>query len=328
MAPEMFRKGDLTPSVDIYALGITLYEMLTGRLPFDASTPLQYINAYSNDPVPEIHQLRPELPAEMQYVIDTVLAKSPIDRYPTASALAEDLALALQVVTQPPEPEPAPPIQAESIQPAAPTPIASPTPQGMTPPDAQTMDVPLLANPTFDVEAASVPSIAPTPTRRAINPLLLAGGGLLAIAAIVGLLALSGLFAGGDAPAAQDQEPLADQPVAETVAAETGQPAAEPSTGASDTAVPIGFPGNPVTANDDWTPLIEEFDGVQMALVPAGCFMMGSESGEDDELPVHQQCFEQPFWIDVTEVTNAQFGTEGRFSGNNRRVKVWAGSRR
>ncbi len=73
----------------------------------------------------------------------------------------------------------------------------------------------------------------------------------------------------------------------------------------TDTPLPPGF--EPVTYNADWTPVIEEFGGVEMALVPAGCFMMGSEEGLDDEKPVHQVCFEEPFWVDVYEVTNARF---------------------
>jgi formylglycine-generating enzyme required for sulfatase activity len=66
-----------------------------------------------------------------------------------------------------------------------------------------------------------------------------------------------------------------------------------------------------VTSNDEWTPYIQEFDGVEMALVPAGCFMMGSEGGDSSERPVHEVCFEEPFWIDVYEVTNAQYGSLG-----------------
>lgn len=73
----------------------------------------------------------------------------------------------------------------------------------------------------------------------------------------------------------------------------------------------------PVTANFQWTPVFQEFDGVEMALVPVGCFMMGSESGDSDEVPVHEQCFDEPFWIDAYEVTNAQYGSEGSFSGDN-----------
>lgn len=66
-----------------------------------------------------------------------------------------------------------------------------------------------------------------------------------------------------------------------------------------------------VEHNDDWELYIQEFDGVEMVLVPAGCFMIGSENGDDDETPVHEQCFNEPFWIDRYEVTNAQYGSTG-----------------
>ncbi len=79
-----------------------------------------------------------------------------------------------------------------------------------------------------------------------------------------------------------------------------------------------------ITRNEDWTPIEQEFDGVVMVLVPAGCFMMGSEDGDSDEQPVHQQCFAEPFWIDKYEVTQAQFEQLGgqkananRFAGDN-----------
>ena len=55
-----------------------------------------------------------------------------------------------------------------------------------------------------------------------------------------------------------------------------------------------------------------------MVLVPVGCFMMGSSDGKADEAPVHEVCFDAPFWIDVYEVTNAQFGTSGQFDGDDR----------
>jgi formylglycine-generating enzyme required for sulfatase activity len=62
---------------------------------------------------------------------------------------------------------------------------------------------------------------------------------------------------------------------------------------------------------------MREFDGVEMALVPAGCFMMGSEDGHRDEQPIHEVCFDEPFWIDVYEVTNEQHGSSGEWSGDN-----------
>ncbi len=64
--------------------------------------------------------------------------------------------------------------------------------------------------------------------------------------------------------------------------------------------------------NADWTPVVQEFDGVEMVLVPAGCFEMGSADGQDDEAPVHEVCFDEPFWIDRTEVINQQVVASGR----------------
>jgi formylglycine-generating enzyme required for sulfatase activity len=70
-----------------------------------------------------------------------------------------------------------------------------------------------------------------------------------------------------------------------------------------------GFKGS----NANWQTLYSDGfqhtfeDGVPMVLVPAGCFMMGSTNGGSDEQPVHEQCFDTPFWIDQTEVTQADF---------------------
>ena len=65
-----------------------------------------------------------------------------------------------------------------------------------------------------------------------------------------------------------------------------------------------------ITTNADWTPLVQEFDGVPMVLIPPGCFMMGSDHGGDEE-PITEICFDEPFWLDQTEVTNAQFAEFG-----------------
>lgn len=76
-----------------------------------------------------------------------------------------------------------------------------------------------------------------------------------------------------------------------------------------------------VIHNADWTPYTEEINGVLMALVPAGCFQMGSDDGTEMDHPVHQVCFEEPFWIDVTEVTNSQFT---QFGGQAATLGAWA----
>jgi len=70
--------------------------------------------------------------------------------------------------------------------------------------------------------------------------------------------------------------------------------------------------------NEDWSITPQTFDGVEMVQVPPGCFLMGSWLGRRDEQPVHEVCIDVPFWIDRTEVTNAQVGSQGAFGGADR----------
>lgn len=61
-----------------------------------------------------------------------------------------------------------------------------------------------------------------------------------------------------------------------------------------------------VTANAEWTPYTQDFDGVMMVLVPVGCFTMGDQYEHGG-----QQCFDMPFWVDLDEVSNGQFNRLG-----------------
>ena len=82
------------------------------------------------------------------------------------------------------------------------------------------------------------------------------------------------------------------------------------STHPVEVCVAVGIPEiacTGVSQNNQWNPLIREFNNVEMALVPAGCFQMGNDENLPEEQPVHEVCFDQPFWIDRTEVTVTQF---------------------
>ena len=88
MSPEQARGQVVDGRSDLYSLGVVLYEMLTGRVPFDAADTLAVAYAHVNDPAPEL----PRKLARWQPALDRLLAKSPDDRIGSGGELAEDLA--------------------------------------------------------------------------------------------------------------------------------------------------------------------------------------------------------------------------------------------
>jgi serine/threonine protein kinase len=98
MSPEQGRGEELTEESDIYSLGIVAFEMLTGRVPFDAKTPIGIVQKQISEPVPDISKLVDGVPITAQDVIDRALAKSPKGRYASAEELVGALKIALQAL--------------------------------------------------------------------------------------------------------------------------------------------------------------------------------------------------------------------------------------
>jgi serine/threonine protein kinase len=89
IAPERFVGEQAGPPADIYALGIVLYLLVTGQVPFEAETPLVLGMKHVNEPPRSPRALRPDLPEPAEAAILRALAKQPADRFASAGALAQ-----------------------------------------------------------------------------------------------------------------------------------------------------------------------------------------------------------------------------------------------
>lgn len=108
-APEQIQEGEIDARVDIYSLGIVLYELLAAKLPFKGETPFDFLMARLTDPPMPLLEANPSVPPIFAKILDKALAQEPEDRYQTMEELARVLREARNELYKEPPAKPAPP---------------------------------------------------------------------------------------------------------------------------------------------------------------------------------------------------------------------------
>jgi eukaryotic-like serine/threonine-protein kinase len=91
MSPEQAMGEPVGPASDLYSLGVVLYEMLTGELPYTAESPVAVSMKHLNEPLHPPREVNPRIPEDLDALVVKLLAKDPEDRYASATELVEDL---------------------------------------------------------------------------------------------------------------------------------------------------------------------------------------------------------------------------------------------
>ncbi|MGW8225866.1 MAG: serine/threonine protein kinase [Anaerolineales bacterium] len=259
MSPEQIKGEQLDRRSDIYSLGVTLFEMVSGHPPYEADSAMTLMMMHINDPVPDVKQLNPDIPPKLVDVINKALAKSKEDRFQTAGEMAGALRGVMGLPSEvPPAAAAAAAVDATVIEEALPD-IEEPEPEASQPADATVVEAAVVAGATQAAQQAAQPEVQPEvqqgtaepvsqpppsppttpppPTTEAgggifgIKPLYLIIGGVVLIGIILAIVFGSSLFGGGSGdglPAAQ-ASPTEVEAVVEVTPSPTSIPTETPT---------------------------------------------------------------------------------------------------
>jgi len=189
MSPEQAHGLPLDGRSDIYSLGVVLFELLTGREPYEAETPVALLLKHINEPMPSVRMFRPEVSPEVEEIVFVATAKNPNDRFPSAGDMAQALQEALPKTSTRTR---VPVISADmpTLVQDTPPPITSPRMADqptITPPP---MNPPPLTSPGY-VPQVPPPSAQPQAAQKSSQrtmPMIMGGAALIALLVIGGIV--------------------------------------------------------------------------------------------------------------------------------------------
>jgi serine/threonine-protein kinase len=198
MSPEQAQGKTLTPASDIYSIATILYEVLTGKLPFDAKSAMDYIQLHvMAKPIP-LNQRVPgkTFPLLLEQIIDRALAKRPEDRFTSAAEFAQALQAVLQGSVQLPAnlqlpsdavTVPAGHIATADVERAVAHARGGPPPPA---PNAKTPSPPVSTPVASPAQAASPPTRSAAPSKTSVGLLLGVAAAFLAIGVLIAIVAM------------------------------------------------------------------------------------------------------------------------------------------